>query len=108
MKQSKISVSTKNDAGVKETWDVQCAEFEATDIAVEFSEEAGKYLTAESVLSLVNRQYQTDKANSSRRERTAGPAKRVETESMIRMLMSAPFSLTREQAEAKVAEARVS
>lgn len=88
----------------KESWEIPGVEFEASDLTISISPEASKYLTAESALSLINRQYATDCANDSRREKTAGAPKRVETEGMIRVLMS--LGMTREQAEEKVAEAR--
>lgn len=108
MKTVELNVSTKekNAEGKEEkvTWQVPCQEFESADITVTLSADAAKFLTPESVLSLVNRQYSTDVANESRRERTSGAPKRVETEGMIRVLMS--LGMTREQAEAKISEAR--
>ena len=103
MKSIKIKVATgKGDD--KKAWEVDGIEFEQSDLSVTVNGDAAKYLTPESVLSLVNRQYVTDTANESRREQTAGAPKRVETASMVSVLMG--LGLTKEEAEAKIAEAR--
>jgi len=103
MKNVTLKVSTGK-ADAKETWEVSTVEFEKQDISLAISPEAGKYLSQDAALSLVNRQWQTDVANESRRERTSDAPKRVAVEGMLKVLMS--LGMTQEQAEAKIAEAR--
>jgi hypothetical protein len=103
MKNVTLKVSTGK-ADAKEVWEVATVEFEKQDISVALSADAGKYLNQETALSLLNRQWQTDVANESRRERTSDAPKRVAVEGMLKVLMS--LGMTQEQAEAKIAEAR--
>ena len=89
----------------KDSWTVPCTEFEPTDIQVVLTDEVkAKGITPEIVLNLVNTQYQTNAANTSRRERTTGAPKRIETEKMVAVLVS--MGKTREEAETILAEAR--
>lgn len=117
MKMKEITVQTtvkdengkpkKDEQGkdMKETWKIQVAEFDATDIAVTLSDAAkAQKVTPESVLSNFNRQWQTDAANDSRRERTSDAPKKVAVDGMLKVLMG--LGMTQEQAEAKIAEAR--
>ena len=95
----------KDDKGknLKETWEITVHVFDEKDIAITVSPEASKFVSAEKILADFNRQYSTDAANESRRERTTGGPKRVETDKMVAVLMS--LGLSEEDAKAKVAEA---
>jgi hypothetical protein len=106
MKTTEKKVTTGNkEKGNFEEWTIKVTEYEKGDLTVSFASGV-QALGEETVLSLINRQLATDIANESRRERTS-PAKRVDKESMIILLMSPPFNLSKEDAEAKVAEAQL-
>ena len=102
--EKKVSTGSK-EKGTFEEWPIKVTEYEKGDFSISFRSGV-PVLGDETVLSLINRQLATDIANESRRERTAGPAKRVDRESMVILLMSPPFNLSKEDAEAKVAEAQ--
>ena len=102
--EKRVTTGSK-EKGNYEEWPITITEYEKGDVTVNFKHGV-QALGEETVLSLINRQLATDIANESRRERTTGAPKRVDRESMVILLMSPPFNLSKEDAEAKVAEAQ--
>src|SRR3989304_5868885 len=78
--EKKVSTGSK-EKGTFEEWPIKVTEYEKGDFSISFKGGV-QVLGDETVLSLINRQLATDIANESRRERTAGPAKRVDRESV--------------------------
>src|SRR3972149_1809668 len=74
--EKKVSTGSK-EKGTFEEWPIKVTEYEKGDFSISFKGGV-QVLGDETVLSLINRQLATDLANESRRERTAGPAKRVD------------------------------
>lgn len=95
----------ENGKEIKESWKISVAEFDSADIAVTLSDAAkSQKVTPEMVLSNFNRQWQTDAANDSRRERTSDAPKKVAVDGMLKVLMG--LGMSQAEAEAKIAEAR--
>lgn len=88
-------------------WTISVAVFDKNDVQVVLSDAAkAEKVTPEIVLGNFNRQWQTDAANDSRRERTSDAPKKVAVDGMLTVLMG--LGKTKEEAEALIAAARKS
>jgi hypothetical protein len=108
MKAKTLTVKTgSKEKGNLQEWTVETKEFDSNDIGIVLTDEAKAELgSEEAVLKLINSQFATNAANDSRRERTAGGPKRIETEGMLRVLMS--MGKTEDEAKALIEQARKS